>query len=85
MLLELTAKINKTTNVYIRLIDTTGRAAMPKPEEINAIIKKKFNFDFDLDVNAKRILSELQPYCLEVSISPILKGSSYSYTVTAKK
>ena len=85
MLLELTTKINKTIMVYVRMSDTTERGSIPEPKEINAIINKEFNFDFDFETNANRILSELQPYCLEVGITPILKGLPYSYTIIKRK
>ena len=58
---------------------------IPKHEKIQEIIKKEFNHDFDLWENARLILSNLQPFCYEVLISPQLQGCKYSYTVTVKK
>ena len=88
-LIELTTNLSNNKKdgikIHVRLLDSLKNNKMPNPEKINGIIKKEFNNDFNLQENARRILNELQPYCLEVKIIPPAKGFSYHYTIISRK
>jgi len=83
-IIELTTKIGGI-KIFVKMLDTSQSGKIPTPEKINEIIKKEFNTEFDFKTNARRILSELQPFCYEVVVTPPTKGFTYFYSVIAKK
>ncbi len=76
----------KGIKIFVRLLDSVKSGeALPSPENIYQIIKKEFNTDYSFRENAIRIKQALQPFCLDVKITPQMKGFSYYYDVISKK
>ncbi len=83
-LIEVNAKIGGV-KVFVRLLNSLQNDKMPKPEKVYEIIKGVFKLKMNFDENTERILHDLQPYALEVKITPSAKGYSYNYTYISRK